>query len=97
MNVEKSVRQFLRANFKARIARDESGAFVTSVKGKTSKVEIKNFNTVVANMSESCKLVSESAKAVVFQYQAPKKEGGAKATITVAHVGAHDYVTMVSQ
>jgi hypothetical protein len=97
MNVEKSFRQFLRSHFKARIARNDDGAFVTSVKGKTAKAEIKNFNTVVENLTEVGKLVSESAKATVFNYTAPKAEGGQKMQITVAHVGAHDYVTAVTK
>lgn len=95
-NIEKAFRNFVRANFKARMARNENGEFVTQVKGKTAKTVIQNFDTVMANLSERCKLVSENNKQAVFQFQASKKEGGVRATITVAHVGNNDVLTVVA-
>jgi len=98
ISFERAFRIWLRATFKARIVHDEQG-FVMKTKGKTTKVEIQNARTVMTNLlsSRACKLLKESAKASVFRYTLPKKEGGGDMTITLSHVGNHDLLTVVHQ
>jgi len=91
-NIERGFRHFLRQQFRARLARDENGNNVTSVKGKTSRAEISNGATVLEALHEKCKVVKESARAVTFAYQSGKK--GPKSLITLTHTNGHDVLTL---
>lgn len=51
--IEKMVRQFVRANFSARI-KTADGEFQSEVKGKIAKVVIQNPGTVMAALEELC-------------------------------------------
>lgn len=92
---ERSFRHFLRKQFRARLARDASGNNITSVKGKTSRAELSNGATVIAELYEKCQVVKESGKSVTFAFQSGKK--GPKSVITVTHTGDHDVLTMTMQ
>lgn len=95
--MERHFNAFLREKFHARLARDEDRVHLTSIRGNTSRAEVRNPATVLAWMKKQCKLVSETRNAATFTYQAPKKEGGLKAVVTLKHVGDHDIVTMVTK
>jgi len=89
---EIAFRKFLRATFRARFARDENKVPLTSLKGKTAKAEIKNANTVMAELSEQCRLVKETAKGAVFAFG----KGNKKAQISFTQVGDTHVLTMIA-
>lgn len=94
-NAERSFRQFLRATFKARMAHDDEGHFVTVIKGKTAKTQIQNVDTVLASLYEQAKPVKETSRAVTFAYKQGKGKNGQEAEITVSL--ADRVLTMVSK
>jgi hypothetical protein len=87
--IERDFRQFLRANFRARLALHD-GAANTPVRGKTARAEIKNVNTVLAELAENAKLVRETAHTHTFDY----KSGKVRAEITLTDSGN---LTMVNK
>ena len=91
---EKAFRQFLRATFKARMACDEEGKNVTSIKGRTAKAQIRNVHTVLENLRAQAKVVKETNRSVTFSYQQGKK--GPVAEITMSLADDH-MLTMVSK
>lgn len=95
--LERSFRAFLRAQFHARMARDDDRNYLTTIKGNTSKAEIRNPDTVMTWLRKKCKLVNETRNAATFLYKAPKSAGGMTATVTLKHVGNHDIVTVTTK
>lgn len=92
---ERAFRQFLRATFKARLRLDSEGHGIGSMRGNTAKAELSNARTVMEALHNECKVVKETAKSATFAYQSGKK--GPRATITLAHVGDRDILTMVTK
>lgn len=87
---EKAFRQFLRANFRARFVRDENKDALTSLKGKTGKAQIQNFDTVMNALYESAKVLKETANGATFAFG----KGKEKSEITLAVVGGVNMLTM---
>jgi C4-type Zn-finger protein len=81
---EKAFRQFLRSTFKARMACDESGNNITSLKGKTAKAQIRNVDTVLENLRAKAKVLKETNRSVTFAYQQGKKGPSAEITVSLA-------------
>lgn len=94
---ERVFRAFVRAHFHARLARDEDKHYLTTIRGNTAKAEVRNPDTVLAWMRKTCKLVSETRSGATFLYQAPKREGGMSATLSLKHHGDRDVFTMITK
>lgn len=71
MSIEKMVRQFVRANFAARV-KTQDGEYQSEVKGKVGKVVIQNPATVMEALEELCGAGKESGN--VTTYLAKKGE-----------------------
>lgn len=95
--LERTFKKFLRAQFHARIARDEDHMHLATVKGTKAQAEVRNPATVLTWLHKRCTLVSETRNSHTFVFQAPKREGGMTATVTLKHSGNHDVLTMVTK
>ena len=94
---ERTFRAFVRAQFHARLARDDDKQYLTTIRGNVAKTEVRNPDTVLAWMHKKCKLVNESRSGATFLYQAPKREGGMTATVALKHIGDRDVFTMTTK
>lgn len=95
-SVEQSFRDFVRAQFKAKLIKNDDGEFAVA-RGHSVKAEIANPDVVLEALSERCKVLRRTKRGVVFAYKTSKAEGGVKAEINVSRVMGHDYLTMTTE
>lgn len=93
-NTEKQVafRNFLKAAFGARISVTEEGLVISRVKGRKARAEITNAPTVLRKLNAQATLINETPTRRLFKFGKGKQQ----ATISLAHVGGADVLTMRS-
>jgi len=90
IQIERSIRQFVRAQFSARLRHNEDNSFDFEMTGKKAVVGITNPRTVAAQLEEQSKSFTEKGNSTI--YTMPKSLGGGTITLKL---GDEPSVTLV--
>lgn len=85
-NIERTVRQFIRAQFSARLRHNEDKTFDFTMTGNKARCGITNPRTVAASLEEQAKSFAEKGNTTVFTM--PKSLGGGTITLKVGEVSS---------